>query len=143
MVLASSSGTPVPAIARLVAADDDTVRDVIHAFNHKGSPRWTLTGRAGRPAGSADDDVAFIAGHGRTRPKKLGLPFTRWSIRKLTAYLRRYGITTRPVPARSSRSAGNGCGRSCTNTTSASSAPGPGRNPPTRPTTPNWTASTK
>ena len=32
IILASSSGTPVPAIARLVAADPDTVRDVIHAF---------------------------------------------------------------------------------------------------------------
>ena len=36
IVMASSSGTPVPAIARLVAADEDTVRDVIHAFNAKG-----------------------------------------------------------------------------------------------------------
>ena len=32
IILASSSGTPVPAIARLIAADPDTVRDVIHAF---------------------------------------------------------------------------------------------------------------
>jgi len=31
-----ASGTLVPAIARLVAADEDTVRDVIHAFNAKG-----------------------------------------------------------------------------------------------------------
>ncbi|MCE0764611.1 helix-turn-helix domain-containing protein [Pseudonocardia kujensis] len=27
---------PVPTIARLVAADEDTVRDVIHAFNERG-----------------------------------------------------------------------------------------------------------
>jgi hypothetical protein len=44
MILASSSGTPVPAIARLVAADQDTVRDVIHAFNQRGltalDPHW-------------------------------------------------------------------------------------------------------
>jgi hypothetical protein len=36
MILASASGTPVAAIARLVAADEDTVRDVIHAFNPAG-----------------------------------------------------------------------------------------------------------
>ena len=36
MILASASGTPVSAIARLVAADEDTVRDVIHAFNQRG-----------------------------------------------------------------------------------------------------------
>ena len=49
IILASSSGTPVPAIARLVAADEDTVRDVIHAFNQRGlaalDPRWA----GGRP----------------------------------------------------------------------------------------------
>ena len=36
MIMASASGTLVPAIARLVAAGEDTVRDVIHAFNAKG-----------------------------------------------------------------------------------------------------------
>jgi hypothetical protein len=36
MIMASASGTPVPAIARLTAAEEDTVRDVIHAFNDKG-----------------------------------------------------------------------------------------------------------
>jgi hypothetical protein len=36
IIMASASGTPVPAIARLVAADEDTVCDVIHLFNEKG-----------------------------------------------------------------------------------------------------------
>ena len=36
IVMASASGTPVPAIARLVAAHEDTVRDVIHSFNEIG-----------------------------------------------------------------------------------------------------------
>ena len=36
IIMASASGTPVSAIARLVAADEDTVRDVIHAFNERG-----------------------------------------------------------------------------------------------------------
>ncbi|MFE9668766.1 helix-turn-helix domain-containing protein, partial [Microbispora bryophytorum] len=36
IIMASASGTPVPAIAQLVAADEDTVRDVIHAFNNRG-----------------------------------------------------------------------------------------------------------
>jgi transposase len=44
IVMASASGTTVPAIARLVQADADTVRDVIHAFNQRGldvlDPRW-------------------------------------------------------------------------------------------------------
>jgi hypothetical protein len=36
MIMASASGTLVPAIAALTAADEDTVRDVIHAFNKRG-----------------------------------------------------------------------------------------------------------
>lgn len=45
IIMTSASGTPVPAIARLVAADEDTVRDVIHAFNEKG-----LAAVGGRPS---------------------------------------------------------------------------------------------
>jgi Winged helix-turn helix len=36
IIMASASGTPVPAIARLLAAHEDTVRDVIHRFNEIG-----------------------------------------------------------------------------------------------------------
>ena len=89
IILASSSGTPVPAIARLVAADEDTVRDVIHAFNERGlaalDPRWA----GGRPRRLSDPDIAFILQTATTDPGRLGMPFTRWSVRKLVAYLAR------------------------------------------------------
>ena len=81
IILASSSGTPVLAIARLIAADPDTVRDVIHAFNAHGlsvlEPHWG----AGRPPRITDQDEAFVVEIARRRPQKLGLPFTHWSIR--------------------------------------------------------------
>jgi transposase len=87
IIMASASGTLVPAIARLVAADEDTVRDVIHAFNAKGlaalDPRWA----GGRPRLISDEDIEVIVAAARTRPEKLGQPFTRWSLRKLAAYL--------------------------------------------------------
>ena len=87
IIMASASGTPVPAIARLVAADEDTVRDVIHLFNQKGlsalDPRWA----GGRPRLISDEDIAFIVAAATTRPEKLGRAFTRWSLRKLAANL--------------------------------------------------------
>src|SRR4051812_40668831 len=87
--MASASGTLVPAIARLVAANEDTVRDVIHAFNERGlaalDPQWA----GGRPRLIRDEDVAFIVTTATTRPETLGLPFTHWSVRKLAAYMRR------------------------------------------------------
>jgi transposase len=89
IIMASASGTPVSAIARLVAADEDTVRDVIHAFNEKGlaalDPQWA----GGRPRLISDDDIAFIVTTATTRPVKLGCPFTHWSLRKLVQYLER------------------------------------------------------
>jgi transposase len=94
IIMASASGTPVSAIARLVAADEDTVRGVIHLFNQKGlaalDPRWA----GGRPRLISDGGIAVIVTAATTRPEKLGLPFTCWSLRKLAAYL---GPSPRPV----------------------------------------------
>ena len=71
MIMASASGTTVPAIARLVAADEDSVRDVVHAFNEKGlaalDPRWA----GGRPRLISDEDIEFIVAAASTRPSGL------------------------------------------------------------------------
>src|SRR5688572_1367316 len=60
IIMASASGTTVPAIARLVAAHEDTVRDVIHAFNERGlaalDPQWA----GGRPRQISSDDEDYI-----------------------------------------------------------------------------------
>jgi transposase len=94
IIMASASGTLVPAIARLVAADEGTVRDVIHTFNAKGlaalDPRWA----GGRPRLISDGDIEVIVTAARTRPEKPVQPFTRWSLRKLAGYLAGLG---RPV----------------------------------------------
>ena len=89
MIMASASGTPIPAIARLVAADEDTVREVIHRFNAVGlaclDPRWA----GGRPRRISDADERFIIATAGRRPKTVGRPFTHWSLRKLAGYLAR------------------------------------------------------
>ena len=87
VILASAGGNTVPVIARLVQTSEDRVREVIHNFNRLGmkalDPRWA----GGRPRLISDDDVAFIVATAKTRPEKLGQPFTRWSVRKLVQYL--------------------------------------------------------
>ncbi|WP_297659207.1 helix-turn-helix domain-containing protein [Pseudonocardia sp.] len=64
--MASAAGTTVPAIARLVAADADTVHDVIHAFDQRGlaalDPQWA----GGRPRLINDADLAFITATAKT-----------------------------------------------------------------------------
>ncbi|MEU8046769.1 IS630 family transposase [Micromonospora echinofusca] len=87
IIMASASGTLVPAIARLVAAHEDTVRNVIHRFNEIGlralDPQWA----GGRPRLISDDDQRFIVATATTRPRSVGRPFTHWSIRKLADHL--------------------------------------------------------
>ncbi|MEU4013402.1 IS630 family transposase [Streptomyces pseudogriseolus] len=89
MLLASAGGNRVPVIAQLVQADEDTVRNVIHRFNEIGlaclDPRWA----GGRPRLLKPEDEDFVIQTATTRPTKLGQPFTRWSLRKLVAYLRK------------------------------------------------------
>ena len=82
------SGSPISLLARPLHrrwSPPMTVRDVIHLFNAKGlaalDPRWA----GGRPRLIGDDDVAVIVAAARSRPEKLGLPFTHWSLRKLAA----------------------------------------------------------
>jgi transposase len=62
---------------------------VIHAFNAKGlaalDPQWA----GGRPRLISDGDIEVIVTAARTRPEKPVQPFTRWSLRKLAAYLAR------------------------------------------------------
>lgn len=88
ILLASAGGNRVPVIAQLVQADEDTVRYVIHRFNEIGlaclDPQWA----GGRPGLLSRDDEDLVVRTATTRPTKLGQPITRWSLRKLVAYLR-------------------------------------------------------
>jgi transposase len=76
VVLDSASGNSVPAIARLVAADEDSLREVIHRFNDLGlkalAPRWA----GGRPRRISAEGESFLIETATTRPGKLGQPFT-------------------------------------------------------------------
>jgi hypothetical protein len=62
IIMALTSGTSVTAIARLVAAHEDTVRDVIHLFNEIGLRAFGPRCREAVPAGStaAQGQVALL-----------------------------------------------------------------------------------
>lgn len=87
VVLASAGGNDVAAIARLVQTSPDRVREMIHRFNDLGmrslDPQWA----GGRPRLITTSDRKVIVETAKTRPTKLGQPFTHWSIRKLADYL--------------------------------------------------------
>ena len=87
MLLASAGGNRVSVIAQLVAADEDTVRDVIHSFDRIGLAALDLHWAGSRPRQISSDHEDFVVQTATTRPTRLGQPFTHWSIRKLPAYL--------------------------------------------------------
>jgi|SRR4051794_6644600 transposase len=136
VVLASASGNTVPAIARLVAADEDTVREVIHRFNELGmgalDPRWA----GGRPRRISAEDEEFLVATATCRPEKLGCPFTHWSLRKLIGYLA-------DNPRRIVHIGRERARRLLADTRSPFSGPRPGRSPRTPTGRPSWPASSR
>jgi Winged helix-turn helix len=123
IIMASASGTTVPAIAGLVQADEDTVRGVIHAFNQVGlhalDPRWA----GGRPARSA----LTTSGSSSRRPPRAR---RSWAARSRTGASASSPTTWPAIRFASSRSGGSGCGSCWAATRSLFSAPAPGRSPP-------------
>ena len=87
VVLASAGGNDVAVIARLVQTSPDRVREMIHRFNELGmrslDPQWA----GGRPRQITTAERELIVKTAKKRPRSLGQPFTRWSIRKLARYL--------------------------------------------------------
>jgi transposase len=87
VILASAGGNSVEVIANLVQTSPDRVREMIHHFNEQGmkslDPQWA----GGRTRLITTDDRAFIVKIAKKRPRSLGQPFTRWSLRKLVKYL--------------------------------------------------------
>jgi transposase len=87
VVLASAGGNDVAVIAGLVQTSPDRVREMIHRFNDLGmrslDPQWA----GGRPRQITTIDRALIVKTAKTRPTKLGCPFTHWSLRKLADHL--------------------------------------------------------
>lgn len=92
VVLMSARGQSVPDIAHLLKCSAEYVRGVIHDFNEIGfkalDPKWS----GGRPKTISDAVRRQIRLIARCCPRDLGLPFSVWSLSKLTEYLVAAGV---------------------------------------------------
>ena len=84
---ASATRMPVAQIATLVGTDESHVRKVIHAFNERGFASLGPEQRGGRPRRITDEQRARIVAVAGARPDTLGVPATRWSLKRLARYL--------------------------------------------------------
>jgi transposase len=92
ILLASATLMSPPEIARMLLSDESHVRKVIHDFNERGFESLRPRFGGGRPRRISTDDEQRIVAVAGARPDSLGVPFTRWSLAKLSCYLRGHGI---------------------------------------------------
>ena len=116
ILLASNTLMSAPEIARMLLTDESHVRKVIHDFNRHGFESLRPRFRGGRPRRIQIDDEQRIVAVAGARPDTFGLPFTRWSLSKLSRYVHGQGSRSRPrswaasSPATGSRCSGRGAG---------------------------------
>jgi transposase len=88
ILLASNTLMSVPQIARMWMTDESHVRRVIHEFNEHGFESLRPRFGGGRPRRISTDDEQRIVAIAGARPDALGVPYTRWSLAKLSRHLR-------------------------------------------------------
>ncbi len=97
ILLASATLMSVPQIARMWMTDEEHVRRVIHDFNRHGFESLRPRFRGGRPRRISTDDEQRIVAVAGARPDTLGVPYTRWSLAKLSRYLAGQGVVVSPA----------------------------------------------
>ena len=97
ILLASATLMSVPQIARMWMTDEEHVPRVIHDFNRHGFDSLRPRFGGGRPRRIQSDDEARIVALAGARPDALGVPYTRWSLAKLSRYLTGQGIAVSPA----------------------------------------------
>jgi transposase len=97
ILLASNTLMSAPEIARMMLTDESHVRKVIHDFNLHGWDSLRPRFGGGRPRRISIDDEQRIVAVAGARPDTLGVPFTRWSLPKLSRYLGGQGLTVSPA----------------------------------------------
>jgi transposase len=97
ILLASNTLMSAPEIARMLMTDESHVRKVIHEFNRYGFESLRPRFGGGRPRRISTDDEARIVALAGARPSTLGVPYTRWSLAKLSRYLDGQKIEVSPA----------------------------------------------
>lgn len=97
ILLASNTLMSAPEIARMLLTDESHVRKVIHDFNRHGFESLRPRIQGGRPRRISTDDEARIVAVAGARPSTLGVPYTRWSLAKLSRYLRGQALEVSPA----------------------------------------------
>jgi transposase len=97
ILLASATEMSAREIAEMWLTDESHVRKVIDEFNQHGFESLRPRFGGGRPRRISSDDEQRIVALAGARPDTLGVPLTRWSLAKLSEYLRGQEILVSPA----------------------------------------------
>jgi transposase len=97
ILLASNTLMSAAQIARMLLTDESQLRQVIHEFNLHGWDSLRPRFAGGRPRRISIDDEQRIVAVAGARPDTLGVPYTRWSLPKLSRYLGGQGLIVSPA----------------------------------------------
>ena len=87
MILQSSQGIKVPAIASTWDTTIQTVLKTIHRFNAEGLVSLTDKPRSGRPTKATDQYVEVLKEAVQKSPRDLGYPFSSWTLERLREHV--------------------------------------------------------
>lgn len=87
IVLCSAQEMSVPQISGTVFADPGHIRSVLKEFNERGFEALKAGKSTGRPRRFTDEVREQIVQIALSHPRKLGKPFTHWSLAKLREHL--------------------------------------------------------
>ncbi|MHC4323410.1 MAG: helix-turn-helix domain-containing protein, partial [Planctomycetota bacterium] len=89
MILQSSQGIKVPAIASAWDTTIQTVLKTIHRFNSEGLASLADKPRSGRPPKATDQYVEVLKQAVQHSPRDLGYPFSSWTLERLREHVGR------------------------------------------------------
>jgi transposase len=87
IILQSSQGDRVPAIARTLGVCEPTVRVWIKRFNTQGMAGLGDAPHRGRPATYTQEQVGLVVATALTDPQQLGQAFACWTFERLAIYV--------------------------------------------------------
>ena len=87
MILQSSQGIKVPAIASAWDTTIQTVLKTIHRFNAEGLVSLADKPRSGRPTKATDQYVEVLKEAVQKSPRDLGYPFSSWTLERLREHV--------------------------------------------------------
>jgi len=95
VILLSGEGYRIPEIGEMVHAHPANLRKWVHRFNREGCKGLISTRSGGAKPRFTDEQKQRIIALAQTRPRELGLNFTKWTLHRLAEQAEKQQIVDR------------------------------------------------